>query len=617
MSHCQSQPNQSRNNVPSAVRLASIGRIFIILIFFFSLMGGSATRVSADTITFTGEELLGKPTDTSITINIVPASAIEYRYEYGTITGVYTAQTSPVTAAAGAPSEVTITGLSANTRYYYRMIYDGDGDVEDGDYEVRTEHSFWTQRTTGSTFTFTVTSDSHAQFNTAHQTAMTNILNDQPDFLLDLGDTFYPATGSATQTAVNNAYLAYRDPLYMDRIGHSVPIFLASGNHEEEEGWNLDDTPFSIGIASIQARKAYFPTPINDGFYSANTDPLARIDEATYGDELREDYYAWTWGDALFVVIDEYQYTMNLPYTPAAGEGSDDPVTGDQWSWTLGQQQYNWLKQTLENSNAKYKFVFSHHMTGGITSAIVGVGAGYVRGGAEAAEYFEWGGYNADGSWGFSTKRPGWGVDAEHPNGTPIHQLFVDNGVSAYFHGHDHQYVYERRDGIIYQEVPSPSMTGAGFDGIYTVGTYSEYSTISRLHSTGHLRITVNPTVATVDYVRSGGTGGGYTYTIVSVNPTVTASKSGTQPKLDWSQVDSVDHYAVYRSLTAPYFAPPSAGAWQADVATATHSYTDPTADLNAAGSYYYVVAPMSSGDAPIGASNRTGAFVFGLVPGN
>ena len=90
-----------------------------------------------------------------------------------------------------------------------------------------------------------------------------------------------------------------------------------------------------------------------DGFYSGNTDPLARIDEATYGDELREDYYAWEWGDALFVVIDPFQYTMNLPYTPAAGEGTDDAVTGNQWSWTLGEQQFNWFKQTTRKQQCQ------------------------------------------------------------------------------------------------------------------------------------------------------------------------------------------------------------------------------------------------------------------------
>ncbi len=42
---------------------------------------------------------------------------------------------------------------------------------------------------------------------------------------------------------------------------------------------------------------------------------------------------------------------------------------------------------------------------------------------------------------GFDTQRPqnAWGS-------VPIHQLMVENGVSAYFHGHDHQYVYETRD---------------------------------------------------------------------------------------------------------------------------------------------------------------------------
>ena len=68
-----------------------------------------------------------------------------------------------------------------------------------------------------------------------------------------------------------------------------------------------------LALASIQARKLYYPTPINDGFYSGNTDILAAINAATYGDQYREDYYAWTWGDALFMVIDEFQYTMHNP----------------------------------------------------------------------------------------------------------------------------------------------------------------------------------------------------------------------------------------------------------------------------------------------------------------
>jgi hypothetical protein len=155
----------------------------------------------------------------------------------------------------------------------------------------------------------------------------------------------------------------------------------------------------------------------------------------------------------------------------------------------LGQQQFNWLKQTLESSNAKFKFIFAHHMLGGLEN--------YVRGGAAAAHLFEWGGYNLDGTtWGFDTERPGWG-------NVPIHQLMVANGVSAFFYGHDHLYAYQVRDGVVYQEVPSAGLTGQGLQGYYT-GSNGSY-TLELLPSPGHLRITVWPLETTVDYVQTSG----------------------------------------------------------------------------------------------------------------
>jgi hypothetical protein len=467
-------------------------RFFSFLVIFsllLSLAGVPVLHVkAAATITFTAEELLGKPENDSITINIVPASSIEYHYQYGLTPGANTWSTANVTATGGQPSEVTITGLTPNTKYYYHMQYHAPGDAMD-DWVNRSEYSFWTQRAPGSTFTFTVISDSHANYSNAQtQQAAANIMADQPDFHLDLGDTFM-ADNDTSQSQVDQEYLAQRGPLFMGGIGHSAAIFLSSGNHENEEGWNLDDTPFSIALGSIQARKAYFPTPIDQGpggFYSGNTDPLAAINETTYGDKNREDYYAWTWGDALFIVFDPFQYTMQNPYGASAGEGSDDPATGDRWNWTLGQQQYNWLKQTLENSNAKYKFMFAHHMLGGTQN--------YVRGGAVPAHMFEWGGYNADGTtWAWDTKRPGWGS-------APVRQLMIDNHVSAFFHGHDHQYAYEVRDGIVYQSVPQPNST-LNFNYYNESDPYTERV----LSNPGHLRITVTPSQATVEYITSNG----------------------------------------------------------------------------------------------------------------
>jgi hypothetical protein len=38
----------------------------------------------------------------------------------------------------------------------------------------------------------------------------------------------------------------------------------------------------------------------------------------------------------------------------------------------------------------------------------------------------------------------------------PIHQLLAENRVSIVFHGHDHLYTKQDRDGVVYQEVPQP-----------------------------------------------------------------------------------------------------------------------------------------------------------------
>jgi len=449
----------------------------------------AAPASAATPINFTATELLGKPTDTSIAVNVVPDETITLYYQYGTTSGVYTGSTSHETATGGQAHETVITGLQPDTRYYYRMQYQKSGE---GDWTVRDEYTFHTARGTGDEFEFTIISDSHLGHlgtTTNYRNATESIAVDQPDFSLDLGDAFV-VDGAGSQVTVNSKYLAQRD--YFDDYANSTPVFLAMGNHEQEEGWNFDDTPFSQALGSIEARKAYYPTPVPDAtndFYTANEDTLAAIS----GDHYREDYYAFEWGDALFVVLDPFQYTMQNPYGNVAGEGSDDPATGDQWNWTLGYQQYNWFRNTLQNSDARFKFVFSHQVTGGQLSVSGAGGPGYVRGGAAAAPYFEWGGRNASGVDVFDTMRPGWG--------DPIHQLMVDNGVTAYFHGHDHQYAYEIVDGIVYQELAAPSIAGNGFN------LYSESypGTEKVLPGPGYLRVTVSPQddEATVEYVKS------------------------------------------------------------------------------------------------------------------
>ena len=70
--------------------------------------------------------------------------------------------------------------------------------------------------------------------------------------------------------------------------------------------------------------------------------------------------------------------------------------------------------------------------------------------------------------------------------------------MSIVFHGHDHLFVKEELDGIIYQEVPQPGHPSGG------TRSAEEYGyTGAILGSSGHVRVTVGPDEAKVDYVRS------------------------------------------------------------------------------------------------------------------
>ncbi len=98
-------------------RKARIFTFFVIFSMLLGVVGMPTTSVkAATTITFTAEEFLSRPTDTSINVNVVPASAIDLYYDYGTISGGTYSSTSTVSAAAGTPCNVVISGLSPDTK---------------------------------------------------------------------------------------------------------------------------------------------------------------------------------------------------------------------------------------------------------------------------------------------------------------------------------------------------------------------------------------------------------------------------------------------------------------------------------------------------------------------
>ena len=72
-----------------------------------------------------------------------------------------------------------------------------------------------------------------------------------------------------------------------------------------------------------------------------------------------------------------------------------------------------------------------------------------------------------------------------------------ENNGTIFFHGHDHFYGKQDKDGIVYQEVPQPSNKNI------TNLSASEYGYISGLllPGRGYLLVTVTGTSVKVDYV--------------------------------------------------------------------------------------------------------------------
>lgn len=406
------------------------------------------------------DHILGRPTATSISLSVAAYQAHEFDLEYGTAPGRYTEKLAVGNLAAGETREVDIKRLSANTRYYYRLQHRATGS---GDYASSPEYSFHTQRAPGSSFVFTVQADSHLDFGIVpkkYEQTLANALADKTDFHIELGDTFMVDKYTDYRQA-GKQYLAQR--YYFSRLCHSAPLFFVLGNHDGEFGYRDTGGRNNMAVWSANMRKTYFPNPIPNGFYTGNEDQHRELGHL-------EDYYAWEWGDALFVALDPFWYSVNR--------------RGGQWSRTLGEQQYKWLKRTLESSDAKFKFIFLHYLVGGLNNE--------TRGAKNIAHLYEWGGQNTDGVNEWKQQRPGWEM--------PIHDLLVKHNVSAVFHGHDHIYAREELDGIIYQEVPQPGHRR--FGNTRTAEEYGYRDGII-LSSSGHMRITVSPDKAVVDYVYS------------------------------------------------------------------------------------------------------------------
>ena len=71
------------------------------------------------------------------------------------------------------------------------------------------------------------------------------------------------------------------------------------GNHDGESPRGRGSDADSLAVWSNLMRKRYFPNPVPEGFYTGDN-----VKHPQAG--ALQDYYSWTWDDALFVVLDPF-----------------------------------------------------------------------------------------------------------------------------------------------------------------------------------------------------------------------------------------------------------------------------------------------------------------------
>jgi len=426
-----------------------------------ALSGGSlgCDPPAPDSAEFYGAEMVGRVGADRATVRLVggdlctPSTQVQLLYDAvpRQNPGDY-AFARPAASGFGAhaPIDFELDALEPGSRCYYRVGIDsGDG------WTYRKEHSFVTRRHAGSSFRFCVSSDMHVFpyyfADNGRRAVYDNIAGDGPDLLLTLGDEF---------SLANQRQLVYSWPdsaqildttrkcrSVMDHAGASMCCLPVNGNHEGLYGWFADTVEYQ---RILDAKLAYFPVP-DDRTFLEGGDPLGR-------------YGAFLWGSALFVWLDVVGFCPRDPWM--------DPQ--DNAGYVLGAEQRAFLENVLDaNASAPWKFIFSHHLFGGVDAC----GPGYGRGNANAAGLHEQ---------------------------AFIQDLMQTYGVQAFFYGHDHVYSVSQVGGVSYICAGNPTSGCVWVPTLQSCYPPCDALGVDEYGAAvpGHVRVDVGSDTATVSYVK-------------------------------------------------------------------------------------------------------------------
>jgi predicted phosphodiesterase len=277
---------------------------------------------------------------------------------------------------------------------------------------------------------------------------MKNIAREQVDFAIGLGDyiDLHSLGFNVPFPDRRVADIAFHDlRRVLSELGGATPVFAALGNWDGENG----EFPEAARTLARTVRLLALPNP-GAGVYPE-------------GGSAEQNYFAFTWGDVLCVVLD----VMGPTKTRHTLDPRQDPALAT--AWTLGPEQMSWLERVLGESKARDKMLFVHHTVGG-------------RGGNPPNSVYGRGGGRA----------------AKVGEQARVHELMQKTGARYFIYGHDHVFTHMEVDGIHYV---CPGSAGAPWlFGQEETGYERDWK------RSGHLQVTVTPSEIQLAFV--GVTGG-------------------------------------------------------------------------------------------------------------
>ena len=480
-------------------------------------------RPRSESAYFRATHAVGRVTMNSATVNLVKAHdrdvQLQIRVRWAESqeqlpTSPWVSETIPATEPLQ-QIELILSGLTSATEYWYRVEFEATDDP--GVWQVLPAGRLRTQKPPGEEFEFSLLADLHWGdcfffFDLRTVWGFNNLLclsqmlaESGVDFCVDLGDAAYP-NGIRSQGEALWHYAEYRR--VMAQVFERMPVFYALGNHEKEAGFyqhgdsgqvsgswqgnHLESWQYAQKWAT-HARLLFVPNPRGDtypeggegapGFDSA-ADWGAGDDPWNDGERSHlQNFYAWSWGDALFVVLDPFRYTLpgsaRLPLSPR--------------EWRLGPTQMNWLAQTLAASSARWKFVIAHHQLGG----------GLIGRYGEAVQ--EWKGL-AYGR--------GSAIEAARANTEQalVHALMRQHGAQFFLYAHDHCFCHSVLDEVHYIACGRAPFIHDWFSKTGMQETYgnvliqgADRAWVRRLFTVlGYTRFRISPDSVRMDWIRTG-----------------------------------------------------------------------------------------------------------------